>query len=262
MNRKLLLAAGLILFLHGALAQTELITNGGFENNTSDPWITSDAGVAIGNSPGRAHSGTHYLTMGTVMSANQTVTQDFTVPTNAAAVALTYFWAVLSDNTAGFDQLQVLIVNSNHTAILATVDTQSNSSTKGSYFRQTFDLSPFIGRTIQVRFHVVGSANSQQTTFFIDDVSVQAASAANVPINDAFANRIALTNTAITTAGANTFASKEPGEPNHAGNAGGHSVWWKWTAPSIGTVSIDTDGSGFDTVLPVYTGTDESNLTK
>src|SRR6476619_968141 len=145
MNRKLLLAIGLVCFLHSVLAQTEVITNGGFETGTIDPWEHGGAGIAIGSNPGQAHSGTHYLTMGSVSSANQFVTQDFTIPTNAAAVALTYFWAVLSDNTTTPDQLLVRIIKSDHNTILANVDMQSNAATKGAYFRKTFDLTPFIG---------------------------------------------------------------------------------------------------------------------
>ncbi len=52
----------------------------------------------------------------------------------------------------------------------------------------------------------------------------------------------------------NRFATKQSGEPDHAGDAGGASVWFKWTAPRTGPVSIDTCGSGFDTLLAVYTG--------
>lgn len=57
------------------------------------------------------------------------------------------------------------------------------------------------------------------------------------------------------------LGTKEPGEPDHAGNAGGHSVWFKWTAPSSGRFSFDTGSysgpdcySPFDTLLAVYTG--------
>ena len=32
----------------------------------------------------------------------------------------------------------------------------------------------------------------------------------------------------------NCRAHKEPGEPDHAGNPGGRSVWWQWTAPASG----------------------------
>src|SRR5207244_6608707 len=49
-------------------------------------------------------------------------------------------------------------------------------------------------------------------------------------------------------------ATKEPGEPNHAGNAGGRSVWYRWTARSAGTVSFDTVGSTINTLLAVYRG--------
>ncbi len=50
------------------------------------------------------------------------------------------------------------------------------------------------------------------------------------------------------------FATKQAGEPNHAGNAGGSSLWFKWTAPITAEVSVDTCGSAFDTLLAVYTG--------
>ena len=80
------------------------------------------------------------------------------------------------------------------------------------------------------------------------------------PANDAFANAEALSGTTDTTNGTNNDATKESGEPNHAGNSGGKSVWYKWTAPGNGTVSIDTTGSAFDTTLGVYTGSTVSTL--
>lgn len=59
----------------------------------------------------------------------------------------------------------------------------------------------------------------------------------------------------------NRFAGKQAGEPNHAGDPGGSSVWVKWTAPRSGTVSVDTCDSGFDTLLAVYTGATLGALT-
>src|SRR5262249_38683458 len=49
-------------------------------------------------------------------------------------------------------------------------------------------------------------------------------------------------------------ATKQAQEPNHGGNAGGRSVWYKWTAPVTGEAVVDTMGSSFDTLLAVYTG--------
>jgi hypothetical protein len=78
--------------------------------------------------------------------------------------------------------------------------------------------------------------------------------------NDAFANATAISGTSGTATGTTAGMTKEAGEPNHAGNPGGHSVWYRWTAPSGGTATIDTIGSSFDTVLAVYTGAAVSAL--
>jgi hypothetical protein len=58
----------------------------------------------------------------------------------------------------------------------------------------------------------------------------------------------------------NLNATKEPGEPELAGNPGGKSVWWQWQAPRSGPVTISTKGSSFDTLLGIYTGTSILNL--
>jgi hypothetical protein len=72
--------------------------------------------------------------------------------------------------------------------------------------------------------------------------------------NDTFANRFQITGQSATLIGSNTNASEESGEPNHAGNDGGRSIWWSWTAPASTPVKIDTLGSSFNTLLGVYQG--------
>ena len=80
------------------------------------------------------------------------------------------------------------------------------------------------------------------------------------PANDDFANRIAIVASSGSTGGASVLATTEAGEPAHAGNAGGGSVWWRWVAPAAGQVSLDTHGSSFDTLLSVYIGTSVAGL--
>jgi hypothetical protein len=80
------------------------------------------------------------------------------------------------------------------------------------------------------------------------------------PPNDLFSNSIALNGVSAAANGYNFGAGKTVGEPNHAGNAGGSSVWWSWTAPVSGTVTLDTIGSSFDTLLAVYIGVAVNNL--
>jgi len=56
-------------------------------------------------------------------------------------------------------------------------------------------------------------------------------------------------------------ATREANEPWISGrNNGGASVWLRWTAPTNGTFIFDTEGSEFDTLLGVYTGTNLANL--
>ena len=49
-------------------------------------------------------------------------------------------------------------------------------------------------------------------------------------------------------------ATKDPGEPNHCGETGGASEWYAYQPPASGLLTLDTEGSTFDTVLAVYTG--------
>jgi len=73
--------------------------------------------------------------------------------------------------------------------------------------------------------------------------------------SDSFSGAPSLSGSTGQVSGSNVGATKESGEPAHAGYPGGASVWWSWTATSDGAVSFDTFGSDFDTLLAVYTGT-------
>jgi Divergent InlB B-repeat domain/Fibronectin type III domain len=81
------------------------------------------------------------------------------------------------------------------------------------------------------------------------------------PVNDNFANGQVITDNSGSVTGTSINATKEAGEPNHAGNAGGASVWYNWQVPSSGTATITTTGSNFDTLLGVYTGSSVDALT-
>ena len=91
--------------------------------------------------------------------------------------------------------------------------------------------------------------------------AVWPANAAAAPANDDFANAQVITGATGSVNGTNIGATKELGEPDHAGNAGGHSIWYTWTAPADGNVAFRTAGSSFDTLLAVYTGAAVGALT-
>src|SRR6201996_5704395 len=86
---------------------------------------------------------------------------------------------------------------------------------------------------------------------------------AAAPANDDFANAQAISlDTSV--AGMNFEATKETGEPDHAGNAGGHSLWYSWTAPrteAIGIMLPCQFGTEFQLLMGVYTGSAVDALT-
>jgi hypothetical protein len=81
------------------------------------------------------------------------------------------------------------------------------------------------------------------------------------PLNDSFIYSATLSGNEHFVVSDNTGATAEPGEPNHAGQAGGNSLWWSWTAPTSGHVTLDTAGSFFHPLLAVYTGNAVNSLT-
>lgn len=82
------------------------------------------------------------------------------------------------------------------------------------------------------------------------------------PTNDYFSMSAQLPGTSGFVTARNELASKEPGEPLHAGNDGGRSVWYWWRAPSEGQLLLSTSGSALETLLAVYLGNALTNLTE
>ena len=95
-------------------------------------------------------------------------------------------------------------------------------------------------------------------------VSVTATTVVNVAqaaaVNDFFSNSTTIVGTSISLTATNVGASREFKEPVIAKTPGGASVWFAWTAPANGHVSVDTTGSGFDTLLGIYKGAAVSKL--
>ncbi|MGB0580183.1 MAG: InlB B-repeat-containing protein [Limisphaerales bacterium] len=117
---------------------------------------------------------------------------------------------------------------------------------------------PVVSTNLQAIFTV--RATGKNTLTFTNIYTV-----APPPGNDFFAGafkipeRLPETNGIVN--GGNFFASVEANEPLHAGVAArGNSVWWNWAPVQSGPVLIDTLGSGFNTVLAVYTNNNIANL--
>jgi bacillolysin len=82
------------------------------------------------------------------------------------------------------------------------------------------------------------------------------------PSNDNFTSATSVSGTTWTTSGSNFNATRETDEQNHGSTSGYSSVWFSWSPTVSGLYTLSTSGSGFDTLVGVYTGTDFSSLTQ
>lgn len=86
---------------------------------------------------------------------------------------------------------------------------------------------------------------------------------AQQPANDNFASAqtLVLNGNAAGADGNLSFATSEPGEPQHAGMPGGSSVWYKFTPSDTIAARIKISNSAFMPMLAVYTGASVNALT-
>jgi hypothetical protein len=78
---------------------------------------------------------------------------------------------------------------------------------------------------------------------------------ASPPANDNFANPVVLTGSTLSVPSTTTDATLEPGEPDHAAEAGSGSVWFEWTSPVTGMIRtlVCVNSEGISSIA-FYTG--------
>lgn len=156
----------------------------------------------------------------------------------------------ISTASSAFDT--VLAVYSG-TSLYSLLETASNDDANGTR-QSAVEFEAVLGKTYRI---AVDGYEGDSGAVVLEVTQSDA------PLNDNFANAQAL-NTAgydfASASGSSRKATAESGEPAHARSNASRSLWWTWTAPHSGSVTIDTAGSSFDTVLAVYTGTTMNSL--
>lgn len=79
------------------------------------------------------------------------------------------------------------------------------------------------------------------------------------PPNDNFSSSLSMPGDSGTTTGTTIGATPQSGEPE--ASTVSNSVWWRWQPGTNSPATIDTQGSDFDTILSVYTGSAVNALT-
>lgn len=195
---------------------------------------------------------------GRVQGHNTSATKEAGEPTitgNAGGSSIWYSWTAPTDGeamftTAGSPFLDTLLAVYRGGAVNSLSVEAENDDVIGGYLDDLgysrVEFTAVAGRTykIAVDGYRSGSAAATGVTFL--QWAFQPAT------NDDFINAETISGTNGTVTACNAFALAEDGEPNHAGNAGGHSIWYRWEAPATGLGAIDLEGSSFDTLLAVY----------
>jgi serine protease len=146
----------------------------------------------------------------------------------------------------------------------ATVSWNAPSSNGGSTITSyTATSSPdgYTCTTSSLTCTIAGLSNFVSYTFTVTARNSAGASPSSVASNsvilgyqnDNLSGAMAIS--AGTSYSNNSAATVETGEPDHAGVAGGKSMWFRYSSPTLKSVSLDTNGSDFDTVLAVYGST-------
>jgi hypothetical protein len=123
--------------------------------------------------------------------------------------------------------------------------------------RTSVRFAAFAGTTYQLRSTVIVGGRCDVTPFDHGDVVLQIR---RPPANDDFAGRILLEGLPAVGMENNLGATAEPGEPMHFGRLTSASLWWSWTSPVNGSVTVDALGSEFGTEVAVYIGTSLDSL--
>ncbi|HCI81476.1 MAG TPA: hypothetical protein DHW02_17510, partial [Ktedonobacter sp.] len=155
-----------------------LIQNGGFENGT-DPWQESSASGYELLDTTNPHSGQYSADLCGYSACDDTLSQDFTVPSNVSSMTISYWYYVESGSAASgcADSLTVSVLDSNGQQISQLQQACNTSSTgrwKHKSINVTHQLSKYAGQTVTLIFSGNTDFFGNPSTFFVDDVAVTA----------------------------------------------------------------------------------------
>ncbi len=166
--------------------------------------------------------------------------------------------ALVEINSFGssFDTLLAVYTGVSVSNLSAVVSSDDGGTDADNRLQSRVTFAPVAGQAYRIAVDGLNGAEGNIT------LQLQAATLP-APANDDFLNAVPLSGPLPLSdaVGTSVGASREVGEPLHAGDSGGASVWWTWTPQDSAVVTVSTAGSGFDTLLAVYTGQSVSQLT-
>ena len=193
-------------------------------------------------------------------SVSELGTRETSEPTHAnvaGGASLWWTWTATRSGTvnldtrnSAFDTL-LAVYTGNSVSTLTAVASNDNES--GSLTTSKLSFTAVAGTTYRIA--VDGKAGAK---------GLAVLHLALLSVNDNFASAAPVSGRSFSIRASNSGATREVGEPRIKGVAGGHSVWFRWTAPATRRyyVASFTFTTGLDTMIGVYTGNSVSALTE
>jgi subtilisin-like proprotein convertase family protein len=147
------------------------IANGGFESGAFAPWVIQDTSPMPTVNGANPHTGTFSAHVGSLPGGetpgDSSFYQTITVPAGGGTLSF-WYWPRTSDNIT-FDWQDAYITN-NSGVVLATIfHLASNTQT---WTNQTFNMAPYAGTTVRIKFLVHGDDAGDPTDMYIDDLNL------------------------------------------------------------------------------------------
>ncbi|MEP6601954.1 MAG: hypothetical protein ABJB49_09095 [Nitrospirota bacterium] len=147
------------------------VINGGFETGSLSPWVVDNVGPAPVVSNLQAHSGTLSGHVGSLPGGetpgDSSFYQTITVPAGGATLAY-WYWPRTAD-TIAFDWQDAYVTDTSGTILATIMHVCQNSQ---AWTNVTFDMAPYAGQTVLIKFLAHGDNGSDPTDMFVDDVSL------------------------------------------------------------------------------------------
>jgi hypothetical protein len=217
-------------------ATGSVVLNWSFFPSASPPPII----VSTPNDRAAKQGDTVNLTVNMTTSANLQLAWFFNTIEDTNQTGTNYVISSLQDTNVGRYQLRLTVGNGNNRVRFFTtpVEIQINSDGSANTLAQDKLLdsptTPLIGND--------GSDGGSENPLFVSKALHFNANTIGVVLGY---NGSQVFNT--------TFATTDPAEPPHCGVTGGASYWLMYQPPTNGTMTLDTIGSSYDTVMEVYT---------
>jgi len=154
----------------------ELVDNGGFETEGAGWEIPPGSLAPPAYTAATSHSGSRSMHLGIPAGwsdrvSYSTIYQGITIPSDAAAVNLAFWYKPYTEEWAGdFQRISLLDGPPPSAELESFVNAHSNS---GAWTEYTTDLSDYAGQTVYLYFTVYNDGDGVQTWMYVDDVSVE-----------------------------------------------------------------------------------------